>query len=467
LTVTSVGRSYNRDVLWEASSKCPIGTIMKDKISQFYNNFADNLVKYSQQHGYRSWLVFLFALALILATASSTLSYPVSLSTNSTEIPAAEILTSQAKCATKQELRGVWLTNIDSQVLFSPKTLKKAIARLAELNFNTLYPTVWNWGYTLYPSEVAEKATGYSLDPHEKLQNRDVLQEIIDRGQKQNMAVIPWFEFGFMAPADSELASRHPEWLVKRTDGTTIWWEGDVHQRVWLNPLHPEVQKFITDLVVELVSNYDVDGIQFDDHFGYPSEFGYDEYTVKLYQQEHDGQSPPTDIQDGEWIQWRADKITAYMQQLFAAIKQANPQAIVSLSPNPQEFSLNSFLLDWQKWERLGLIEELIIQVYRDRQSSFDRELLHPSVITAKEHIPVSIGILSGLKGRPVLLKQIDRQIQTTRDRHFAGVSLFFYESLWNLAAESPEKRQNAWKSWFIDKVDRPNLLTSKCLASK
>lgn len=272
------------------------------------------------------------------------------------------------------------------------------------------------------------------------------------------MAVIPWFEFGFMAPADSQLAIRHPEWLVKRPDGTTIWWEGNVHKRVWLNPLHPEVRKLITDLVVELVTNYDVDGIQFDDHFGYPSEFGYDEYTVKLYQQEHDGRLPPTDSQDKAWIQWRADKITAYMQELFAAIKQANPQAIVSLSPNPQDFSFNSFLLDWQQWERLGLIEELIIQVYRDRHSSFDRELQDSAIMAAKQHIPVGIGILSGLKGRPVLLSQIDRQIQTTRDRGFAGVSLFFYESLWNLATESPQKRQEAWKSWFVDKIDRPSI---------
>ncbi|PSN14024.1 hypothetical protein C7271_22030, partial [filamentous cyanobacterium CCP5] len=50
------------------------------------------------------------------------------------------------------ERRGVWLTNIDSQVLFSQDNLVEAVDRLAALNFNTLYPTVWNWGDTLYPS---------------------------------------------------------------------------------------------------------------------------------------------------------------------------------------------------------------------------------------------------------------------------------------------------------------------------
>ena len=47
------------------------------------------------------------------------------------------------------EIRGVWLTNIDSDVLFKAEHTENAIADLAKLKFNTLYPTVWNWGHTL------------------------------------------------------------------------------------------------------------------------------------------------------------------------------------------------------------------------------------------------------------------------------------------------------------------------------
>jgi uncharacterized lipoprotein YddW (UPF0748 family) len=358
------------------------------------------------------------------------------------------------------EIRGVWLTNIDSQILFQEKHLAQAVESLHQLNFNTLYPTVWNWGYTLYPSIVAKEAIGIALDPTEGLQGRDILKEIIAQAHNKNIAVIPWFEFGFMAPADSELAKRYPDWLTKRQNGTTIWWEGNVHQRVWLNPLKPEVQQFITDLVIELVSNYDVDGIQFDDHFGFPSEFGYDDYTVKLYQQEHQGKNPPSNPKDPEWIQWRADKITDYMSQLFKAIKASNPKALVSLSPNPQQFSLESFLLDWHKWERKGLVEELILQVYRNNLADFQGELTQPEVQQAKSHIPVGIGILSGLKGRPVSLEQIKTQVETTRNQKFAGVSFFFYESLWNMGAESPHQRQRAFKYLFLRSTQRPSILS-------
>ncbi len=423
---------------------------MKERIARSFDTFANKLVQFSQTRGYQSWLIFLFILAIAIATMFPLGSHSQPAQThNSIQVCPAD---------KSKELRGVWLTNVDSEVLFSEEDTQNAIASLAELNFNTLYPTVWNWGYTLYPSPVAEEVTGSAQDPTEGLQNRDVLAEIIAAGHEAGMAVIPWFEFGFMAPADSELAKRHPEWLTQRPDGSTIWWEGKVHQRVWLNPLHPEVQQFITDLIVEVVSNYDLDGIQMDDHFGYPSEFGYDELTVKLYQQEHEGKSPPKNSKDKEWVRWRADKITAFVEQLFHEIKKANPRAIVSVSPNPQKFSLNAFLLDWYKWERMGLIEELIVQVYRHRFDNFIRELEQPEIIAASQHIPVGIGILSGLKGRPVLWHKIDKQVKAVRDRNFAGASFFFYESLWNLATESPQRRKAALKYLFKNSVSRPNL---------
>lgn len=427
---------------------------MKHFFSKIFNGFADGLVEFSRRWGRQFWLIFLLVFGFSLAL----INLPLNNSVRSLNEPT--------------EIRGVWLTNIDSDVLFKPDNVTDAIATLSQLNFNTLYPTVWNWGYTLYPSEVAQKVTGKSLDPTEGLQGRDMLQEIVTQGHEKKMGVIPWFEFGFMAPADSELAKQHPEWLTQRQDGSEIWLEGNVHERVWLNPFHPEVQQFITDLVVEIVSKYEVDGIQFDDHFGFPADFGYDDFTVKLYQKEHQGKLPPqlktplepvnncvvNDSAWIEWTQWRSQKITAYMSELFRQIKDSNPNALVSVSPNPQTFSKNCYLLDWQTWERKGLVEELVLQVYRDKQESFQRELSQPELESAKNHIPVGIGIISGLRGRPVPFERIEEQVETVRDRKFAGVSFFFYESLWNLAEEPKEQRQFALKQLFADSVKRPRV---------
>ncbi|MCX7596573.1 MAG: family 10 glycosylhydrolase [Fischerella sp.] len=356
------------------------------------------------------------------------------------------------------ELRGVWLTNIDSNVLFERNRLKSALQSLKQLNFNVVYPTVWNWGWTLYPSKVAQRTIGRSLDPTPGLQGRDMLKEVVSMGHQQGLTVIPWFEFGFMAPADSQLAKRRPQWLTSRRDGSKIWKEG-IHDRVWLNPFRPEVQKFIQDLIVEIVRNYDIDGIQFDDHFGLPSELGYDAYTVALYKKEHGGKAPPANPKDLEWVQWRANKISDYMKRVFKAIKATKRNCIVSVAPNPQRFSYEFFLADWQKWERMGLVEDLVLQVYRDDPNVFKDELERPEVQAAQTHIPVSIGIMTGLKRKYVPITQIVQQVQQVRDRNFAGVSFFFYESLWNMTKEPPQQRQIGFKNLFPTATAYPNLL--------
>ncbi len=356
------------------------------------------------------------------------------------------------------ELRGVWLTNIDSDVLFERDRLKKSLQRLSELNFNTVYPTVWNWGYTLYPSKVAAKVIGRSLDPTPGLQKRDMLKEVVEEGHKKNLKVIPWFEFGFMAPADSQLAKRHPQWLTSFRNGKRIVKEG-THDRVWLNPFRPDVQKFIQDLIVEIVKNYNIDGIQFDDHFGLPSDLGYDAYTVALYAKEHKGKKPPSNPRDPEWVRWRANKITDFMKRVFTAIKATKKGCIVSVAPNPQRFSYEYFLADWQRWERMGIVEDLVIQVYRNDLNVFISELEYPEVKAAQSHIPVSIGILTGLKNRSVSMEQIQTQVQKVRDRNFAGVAFFFYETLWNMSQEKPIDRQTAFQKIFPTPTAYPNLL--------
>ncbi|MEM9945088.1 MAG: glycoside hydrolase family 10 protein [Cyanobacteria bacterium P01_D01_bin.36] len=369
----------------------------------------------------------------------------------------------------QKELRGVWMTNIDSDVLFSREKLEPALNKLADLHFNTVYPTVWNWGTTLFPSSVAEREIGYKQGLYPDLDetgrkvaleaaqgDRDMLLELVDIAHDRGLKVIPWFEFGFMAPADSALAARHPDWLTQKANGSFTTPEGS-HERVWLNPFHPEVQSFISALTAELVANYDIDGFQVDDHMGLPYEYGYDPYTVALYQQEHNGQAPPADAKDAEWTRWRADKITEYMGELFRTVKTIKPRAVFSVSPNPHVFAYEFYLQDWDTWLKKGYVEELIIQLYRSDLGRFVWEMQQDAADFARAHIPTSVGILSGLKGRSVPMETIAEQVEAVRDRNFSGVSFFFYETLWNLSeAGTPAERQAALADIFPNEARYP-----------
>jgi uncharacterized lipoprotein YddW (UPF0748 family) len=391
----------------------------------------------------------------------------------------------------RSELRGVWLTNIDSQVLFSTAALTRAVDQLAELNFNTLYPTVWNWGYTLYPSRTAERELGARRRLYADLStpqleasqgDRDMLQEAIDLGHGRGMAVIPWFEFGFMAPADYPLYRRHPDWFTQRqadpqarrpawlarlarqkqgadqspTD-PGIWLEGNVIPRRWLNPFHPQVQKFLLELIDDLVSHYAVDGFQFDDHLGLPIDFGYDPYTVNLYRTEHNGQAPPANPKDPEWIAWRARKISDFLILAHRLVKARRPQAVLSISPNPYPWSYQNYLQDWPTWVDLGLVDELVVQVYRSDQNRFIWEMTKPSLQAALARVPTSVGLLSGLRASPVRVDHLRDQIYALRDRRLAGMSFFFYESLWlPPPRESREQRLATLEQVLSPPLPRP-----------
>lgn len=387
------------------------------------------------------WLALGWAIALVLQTGTAAIAQ----SEETTGILRPPIPAT--------ELRGVWLTNIDSEVLFSKANLEQATQRLRRLNFNTMYPTVWNGGYTLYPSATAERVIGQAVDPYPGLQERDMLAEAVELGHAQGLSVIPWFEFGLMAPADSELVRRHPDWITQRRDGSQIVMQGK-DPRVWLNPTHPEVRQFLADLVGEVVENYDIDGIQFDDHFGLPVELGYDDYTVELYRQEHQGKEPPEDFQDEEWMSWRASKITSLMLQIFFTVKNQNQDCIVSLSPNPRQFAYDRYLQDWYTWQRLGFLEELIVQVYRTSQERFLYELSQPELQEIRTRIPVAIGILTGLRILPIEMTQIEEQVWTTRDRQFNGMAFFFYETLGD--------RDEAFQQLFATPATRPTLQASR-----
>jgi uncharacterized lipoprotein YddW (UPF0748 family) len=372
-----------------------------------------------------------------------------------------------------QEIRGVWLTNVDSQVLFDTATLTRTLHQLGELNFNTVYPTVWSWGYTLFPSEVATREIGYKQGLYPDLEaegrnhalenaqgDRDMLLELVNTAHGENLQVIGWFEFAFMAPSNSELALRHPEWLTQKqgNPATARLYQEGRHTRVWLNPFHPEVQQFLLDIIAEMMANYEMDGLQIDDHFGLPVEFGYDPYTIRLYQQEHGGRRPPSNPRDPEWMRWRANKMTEFLERVFRVAKTYRPQGVVALSPNPASFAYRHYLQDWPRWWRMGLVEEMIVQAYRDTLTDFQTLLQDPDLIAARNHIPTAVGILTGLKDQPVAMDLIQQKVQVARAMDYDGVSFFFYETLWNAAGEQPEDRLNAVRSLFANPMPRPEV---------
>ncbi len=376
----------------------------------------------------RRWIFFLFSFTLALA-----------------------LLTGQGRPWLAQsgypQIRGVWITNNDTIHFMDRNRTQESINQLARLQFNTLYPVVWNSGYILYESAIAKREGLQPFSPRGN-QGQDVLADMITKAHRQNLLVMPWFEFGFMAPPFSELTKKHPKWFTQRQDGskTSVSGAGEV---VWLNPFHPQVQQFMTDLVLEVVTQYDVDGIQFDDHTCLPYEFGYDAYTISLYQQEMK-KAPPSNPKDPSWVRWRADKLTEFIGRLNQAIKAKKPQILLSLSPATYSLAFNTYLQDWLDWVRKGFVDEVVVQVYRTKLSSFLEPIQRAEFQEAKKRVPTAVGILTGLKTKQVPMPLIEDKVRAA-SANGLGIAFFYYKSLWDIAPESKDQRlaqfQALWRS--------------------
>src|SRR4028119_1307738 len=227
--------------------------------------------------------------------------------------------------------------------------------------FNTVFPVVWNRGFTAYPSQIMREQFGWEIDA--RYQGRDPLAELIVEANKIGLKVIPWFEYGFVSSYNlngGHLLAKKPEWAARNCSGNLL----KKNNFEWMNSLDPEVQEFLLGLMLEVAKNYPVNGVQGDDRIGLPAEGGYDEKTVKRYGEEC-GREPPSHCRERHWLHWRADIITEFVARVHRELKAINPDLLLSMSPSPYEWGLVEYLQDSKSWVDKKLVDMLHPQFYR------------------------------------------------------------------------------------------------------
>ena len=327
------------------------------------------------------------------------------------------------------------MTTTANDAISSPMKTEASMKRLREIGLNVVYVECWKNGYTEFPSETMNKLIGVPMKINNTPQNlqRDLLEETVNQAHRNQMLAIAWFEYGFMASykdTDNELRrlARQKGWLTLTQAGEEV---AKSNPFTWLNPLHPEAQQLIIDLVVEAVRKYDLDGIQLDDRIAMPVEMGYDAYTRKLYADEHNGQQPPADFKDATWIQWRADKISAFSLRFVREVRAANPDLIISVSPAPYSWSLDNYACDWIKWTKWcycggNIWNEYVPQTYRMNfeatKKSIDEQIGH--IGDKRNELIAGIRIVGD--GPDMPWDDLAKSIQHTRDTKIGGHVLWF-----------------------------------------
>ncbi|MGN0708244.1 MAG: glycoside hydrolase family 10 protein [Faecalibacterium sp.] len=219
------------------------------------------------------------------------------------------------------EWRAVWVSYLEwAQMDFSSEeAFRSGTARMLEncaaLGLNTVIAQVRPFGDALYRSALypwSHLCTGtQGADP-----GFDPLDVLITEAHARGLSLEAWVNpyrlrsSERMPPslAPGNLANTHPEWVCAVNGG------------LYLNPAEPDAAAYVVRGVEELVQNYAVDGIHFDDYF-YPT-------TDPALDAAQFAASGAQDL-----AAWRRENVTAMVKAARDAVKAADPTLRFGVSP--------------------------------------------------------------------------------------------------------------------------------------
>jgi uncharacterized lipoprotein YddW (UPF0748 family) len=115
---------------------------------------------------------------------------------------------------------------------------------------DALYVLVWYWGgHAYYVTDLAPLAD--KIEP-----GYDPLGYLVEGCHKRGMEIHAWYVNGEVgSPAPGAVLAAHPDWAMVDAAGNPV---------SWYDLGKPEVRRFQSDLMVDALRRYDLDGVHFD-----------------------------------------------------------------------------------------------------------------------------------------------------------------------------------------------------------
>ena len=190
------------------------------------------------------------------------------------------------------EVRAIWLSYLDLKPMLLnsddssvgqeqfTKNIEQAFDNVKALGLNTVIAQVRPFSDALYESELfpwsylagGEEGIDPGFDPLEIM-----VEEAHERGLRLEAWLNPYRVRN--SATNAELSAENPATAMLKT-GDAIQYNG----AITYNPASKKAQQLIVDGVREIVENYEVDGIHFDDYFYPTTDVAFDAASYAQYQ---------------------------------------------------------------------------------------------------------------------------------------------------------------------------------------
>jgi len=230
----------------------------------------------------------------------------------------------------KYELRGAWIATA-YRLDWPPNNPNESVQKdrmirllgyLRDAGINAVFFQIRSFGDAMYDSSY-EPWSHLLTGQQGRAPNYDPLEFVIQEARRRGMEVHAWINpyrvhdvVGSHALSDNHVTIVHPEWMHS------------AGRFVYMDPGREDVRDYVTQIVMDVVRRYDVDGIHFDDYF-YP-------YPPNHFTLSHSPDQQTFQREDRGFTQieaWRRDNINQQIAQVSDSLRSYNAALKFGVSP--------------------------------------------------------------------------------------------------------------------------------------
>lgn len=280
----------------------------------------------------------------------------------------------------REEIRGIYVSALGPGIQDTGR-VNQLTRDITAARFNRAYVEVRIPGGVAYPSQV-EPTLGFLTRAFPN--PVQLMKDNLD-GEARIIAVVDLLGAHDAAsgsrPSGDSPVNRYPGYVNRSLDGRTI-----AHDNlIYLDPGNPEVRRYLAGIVFEIARTIEPDGFLFRTAHYPGREWGYSDAAVDAFREAVGGEGPPSP-DDPVWSSWRRAQVTNLLRDVRDAIELVSPgvpigvQVHGAISP-PSSWEdwthggdYSGRMMDWLRWSRDGLVEEVYLQ-YHFRNNPQDDSL--------------------------------------------------------------------------------------------
>ena len=255
----------------------------------------------------------------------------------------------------------------------------------------------------------------------------DPLAYLVKKAHSSDMEVLSWFTtFVITGHKLDNLDSTHvyfthPEWVT--TDFSQQSMNPETFEGAFLDPGIPEVRNYTLSVLLDIVANYDVDGVHLDYIRYTETQFGYNKLAIETYKKE-------VKYQDAKsWQAWKQDQISKFVKTVYTNVKTISPEIKVTAAVITEiDEAIDRYSQNWLEWIENDYIDAVYLMAYTTSTKKLKKQLTYISNFEMNNKIVVGLRTWNNKNNYPA--KEINEKIKLTLKMKFAGYALFSYSGI-------------------------------------